>query len=330
MRRSRWPRRALVGSADFVSRRPFLPLVALAALAHVAAPGPVAEAQGIPFHTPTALPLPLAENGIRAFYQHMELHDLLRGGRAVANPENLAVIMDVVPVMIQAAVTPHTIAIVGGQYRHASFDRNGTAKTNSGSGDVTVMVRQDLLANDFVAGNRRLAVLVGASLPTGDTGDNADPLAPPLRLGTGTVNVSGQAVYSYVNNRFGVHGALGYAAATGSRFGVRPGDRVLYNLAFGARIAPEEFRTRKDVSVAAYLELIGNVEQRSTQQGASLADTGGHLLLLAPGVQVIPLQNWALDASLQLPVVRDTHGTQLAPAWSLAIGLRTVFYLLGG
>lgn len=104
-------------------RAPLVALIALVALVAFVAPMRATGAQGIPFSTPTAMPLPLAENGIRAFYQHMELQDLLRSGHAVANPENLGMTVDVVPIMIQAAVTPHTIAIVGGQYLHKTLDR---------------------------------------------------------------------------------------------------------------------------------------------------------------------------------------------------------------
>jgi hypothetical protein len=288
------------------------------------------HAQGIPFHTPTALPLPLTENGIRTFYQHVELPTLLRNGHKLANPENLRVDVDAVPVIILAGVTPHTVLFVGIPYLHKTFHRNGATQSNAGLGDATVMIRQDVLASDFVAGNRRLALFAGASMPTGDTGDDSSALAPPLRLGLGTVQLSGQAVYSYVNNRFGAHGAVGYTAATGSQFGVRLGDRFSYDLALGYRLSPAMYRTLKDVTLAAYLELNGGVEQPSTQGGNPLSDTGGHLLFLSPGLQLLPLRNWALEASLQVPIVRGLHGTQLAPAWSLAIGARAVFYLLGG
>ncbi len=302
----------------------------LTAIVALGATTGAARAQGIPFHTPTALPLPLTENGIRAFYQHVELRTLLRNGDEIANPENLRVGVDAVPVTILTGVTPHTVLLVGAPYFHKTFDRNSVTQSNAGLGDATVMIRQDVLANDFVAGNRRLALFAGATMPTGDTGDKADPLAPPLRLGLGTVNLAGQAVYSYVNNRFGVHGAVGYTAAAGSRFGVRLGDRFSYDLALGARVAPATYRTLKDVTLAAYLELNGDVEQPSTQGGAPLSDTGGHLLFLSPGLQLLPLQNWALEASFQVPIVRTLHGTQLAPTWALSIGARAVFYLLGG
>lgn len=310
--------------------RRFLAVSAADALAALVIAAPRAAAQGLPFFTPTALPLPLAENGVRAFYQHVEVRSLLRNGDAIANPENLRVGVDAVPLMIPVGVTPHTVLIVAAPYLWKTFEQGGTTQTNAGIGDVTVMVRQDVLAKDFVAGNRRLAVFAGASLPTGETGDSAMALAPPLRLGLGTTNFTGQAVYSYVNNRVGVHTAVGYTAAAGSEFGVRLGDRFSYDVALGYRVAPATYRTLRDRTLAAYLEFTGSVEQPATQGGDPLSDTGGHTLFLAPGLQFLPLQNWALEASVQVPVVRAVRGTQLAPTWSLAVGARAVLYLFGG
>lgn len=71
------------------------------------------------------------------------------------------------------------------------------------------------------------------------------------------------------------------------------------------------------------------MEQPGTQDGGPLANTGGHTLLLAPGLQLIPLPNWAIEGSFQLPIVRELRGTQLGPTWSLSLGVRTVLYLFG-
>lgn len=301
-----------------------------AALVVVAILAGSAQAQGLPFTTPTALPLPLAENGLRAFYQHLEARTLLQNGDPIANPENLRVGVDAVPLIVPVGVTPHTVLMAVLPYLHKTFESNGATATKSGVGDVTVLVRQDVLARDVVAGNRRLALIAGASFPTGATGDSAAALAPPLRLGLGTTNLTGQAVYSYVNDRIGVHTAVGYTAAAGSTFGVRTGDRFSYDVALGLRLAPVRYRTLRDVTGAAYLELLGTVEQPAIQNGTPLANTGGHTLWLAPGLQLLPRQNWALETSFQVPVVRQLHGTQLAPTWSLAVGARAVLYLFGG
>jgi hypothetical protein len=283
----------------------------------------------MPFHTPTALPLPLAESSIRSFYEHREMRTLLDNGHEVANPQGLRVHVDAVPLMVPHAVTPGTVVIAGISYLRKTFGQSGTVRTNSGFGDALLMVRHTVLAADFIKGNRRLVLFAGATLPTGETASDSGPLPAPLRLGLGTVSLLGQAVYSYVNDRLGLHGALGYTAATAAKFGVRIGDRVGYDFAFGYRVLPATYRTLHDVTVAGYLELDGSVEQPATRSGNPLANSGGHTLFLSPGLQVIPVPNWAIEGSFQLPVVRQLRGTQLGPTWSLALGVRTVLHLVG-
>ncbi len=300
----------------------------LAALLLLLPPVP-AVGQGMPFHTPTALPLPLAESSIRSFYEHVEMRTLLDNGRKIANPQAMRVGVDVVPLMVPHAVTPRTVLIAAVPYLHKTFEQSGTAQTNSGFGDAVLMARQTVLAADFIKGNRRMVLFAGATIPTGETASESGPLPMPVRLGLGTVNVLGQAVYSYVNDRLGIHGALGYTAATASKFGVRIGDRLGYDLAFGYRLFPATYRTLHDVTLAGYLEFDGTVEQPATQDGNPLANTGGHTLYLSPGLQLLPVQNWAIEASFQLPIVRQLRGMQLGPTWSLALGVRTVLYLFG-
>ncbi len=285
--------------------------------------------QGMPFHAPTALPLPLAESSIRSFYEHVEMRTLLDNGHEVGNPQRLRVGVDAVPLMVPHAVTPSTILIAGIPYLHKTLGQSGTVRTNSGFGDAVLIVRQTVLAADFIKGNRRMVLFAGATLPTGETESDSGPLPVPLRLGLGTVNVLGQAVYSYVNDRLGIHGALGYTGATASKFGVRIGDRFGYDLAFGYRLFPATYRTLHDVTMAGYLEFDGTVEQPATQNGNPLANTGGHTLYLSPGLQMIPVPNWAIEGSFQLPIVRQLRGTQLGPNWSLSLGVRTVLYLFG-
>lgn len=288
------------------------------------------RAQGIPFNTPTALPLPLAESGIRTFYRHVEMGSWLDGGTEIANPDGLRVGVDAVAVIVPHSLSRRTVVFAGVPFLRKTFERAGASETNSGVGDAFLMVKQELLAADFVAGNRRLALFAGAAFPTGETEDGGTLLPPPLRLGAGVVKLTGQAVYSYVNDRMGAHGAVGYTAATGTEGDVRPGDRFAYDLALGLRLFPSVYQTLRDVTLAAYLEFNGAVEQPATRGADPLTDTGGHTLFLAPGLQLIPVPNWALETSFQVPIVRELRGVQLGPDWTVAIGVRAAFFLFGG
>lgn len=296
----------------------------------VLAPGPApAAAQAMPFHTPTAMPLALAENAFRGWYQRSEMRDLMRDGERSANPEELRVRVDAVPIHIPYGLSSKTTLFVGVPYLVKTLEARSGDRSERGLGDVTVMVKQEVLRKDFPAGNRRFAVFGGVSLPIGDTGVEAEPLPEPLRLGLGTFGLTGSAVYSHVDDRIGAHGRLGYEIALGREFGVRPGDRLRYDLALGYRILPGTYGSSRDATIAAYFELDGIVARPSTRDGSPIADSGGHTLFAAPGVQLVPVPNWALEASVQLPIVREPRGEQLAPSWSFAIGARVVTFLFG-
>ncbi len=81
--------------------------------------------QGMPFYTPTALPLPLAESGIRTFYRHIELRSLLDNGRESANANGIRVGVDAVPVMVPYGLARRTLLVAGIPYVWKSFERSG-------------------------------------------------------------------------------------------------------------------------------------------------------------------------------------------------------------
>lgn len=147
----------------------------------------------MPFHTPTALPLPLAESSIRSFYQHLEMRSLLQNGQEIDGADDPRVGVDAVPLMAAYGVAPRTILIAGIPYLQKTFRRAGIEQSNSGFGDLLLMVKQEILARDFVAGNRRLALFAGAMVPTGQTDDDGTALPQALRLGLGTVNLMGRS-----------------------------------------------------------------------------------------------------------------------------------------
>ncbi|GIW53146.1 MAG: hypothetical protein KatS3mg081_2501 [Gemmatimonadales bacterium] len=288
-----------------------------------------AAGQAMPFYTPSALPLPLAESSVRTVYRHVELREPADLSPAVNTSGRLRLGVNSLTVMVPHGIARRIVVVAGVPYLWKKLEGPSGIRTNSGFGDALVMVKRELLAADFVAGNRRLAVFAGASFPTGQTKDRSGALPAPLRLGSGVVNLMAQAVYSHVDDRVGAHAAVGYRAAAAGMDGIRPGDRLGYDLALGYRIFPGRYRTARDLTLGTYLEVNGTIEQPTSSDGLSLEGTGGHTLLAAPGLQLIPLPNWAVETSLQLPLLRRLRGEQLTPSWSIAVGVRAVFFISG-
>ncbi len=288
------------------------------------APAPSAV-QAMPFHTNTALPLPLAEAGIRTFLQYTESGLASREGEFAGGPGNPTFRISALPLMVPYAVRPGTFVMVGIPYLDKRFEQGGATQSNRGLGDVTLLVKQELMAADVVMGNRRLALFLSATLPSGETRDEGEALPVPLRLGSGTTVLKGEAVYSYVQDRVGIHGAVGYALPTGSHDGVRRGDAFSFDLGLGYRLRPGSLETLRERTLQAYLELNGTVTQPAVRDDVPLESTGGTLIYLSPGLQWIPRPNLAVEGSVQVPVSRRVRGTQLAPEWSGALGLRVLF-----
>lgn len=280
------------------------------------------EAQAMPFHTNTALPLPLAEAGVRTFFQYTEMGLVSRDG--ADSPPGHRLRVGALPLMLPYAVRPGSFVMLGIPYLDKRFERQGAARSNRGLGDVTVLVKHELMAADEVLGNRRLAVFASATLPSGETREGGEALPIPLRLGSGTTFLRGEAVYSYVQDRWGIHGATGYAVPLGTHENVRPGDTFSFDLALGYRLFPSRLETLRERTWQAYVELNGTVTGSATRDDVPLDDTGGRIISLSPGLQWIPLPYLAVEASVQVPMVRRLRGTQLAPEWSASLGARAL------
>ncbi len=56
-----------------------------------------------------------------------------------------------------------------------------------------------------------------------------------------------------------------------------------------------------------------------------MRDSGGQLLFISPGIQYLPIPNLILEGSVEVPILRDLNGRQLAPDWSAVVGIRYLF-----
>lgn len=293
----------------------------------ITAPAPAAT-QGLPINTPSALSLALAENAIRTGYRRIEM-TLLREGDTVEETGAPSLGLDLVPLVVPYGLTSKTTLFFGIPYQWRSLEANGSRETSAGVGDAFVQIKQQILAQNYLKGTTRLALFGRSSIPTGQTERDGEPLPPPLRLGSGVVNLSGLAVLTHVNDRIGVTGMAGYTLATAASGGVRQGDRFQYGLALGYRLVPSRYRSFRDRTWVVYLEFNGTVEASATRASIALENTGGHILFVSPGLQFIPTPAVLFEATFQHPLVRELRGDQLGPDWSFGIGGRFNMYLLG-
>ncbi len=214
------------------------------------------------------------------------------------------------PVVLAYGVTPSTTGMAVQPY---VFLRRPDDSTASGLGDPTFLLRQTVLHYDAPRTTSRLALIAGVAPDWGATA---------VRAG-GTGYLAG-AVYTLQKERWEFDADSLYRRSN-SKNGFRPGDFLSYDVAVQWRLSPAAWpETGVPAQWNLVLEFNGTTEERARQGGAGIADSGGTILRLSPGLQYVT-QRFIFEASLLIPVVRNLNGKQPTERLGASLGLRTQF-----
>ena len=204
---------------------------------------------------------------------------------------------------------------------------SGSAYAEGGIGDVELSAKFAFFVRNRFAGTTRVALILGASLPTGSTSAKMnDGLPAPrmLQLGTGAPSGGAAIVTTVVRNRWGLNASVGHVRH-GTDDGFHFGAVTRYDLALSIRV-PEEVETIRTRTLQLYLEWNGSIQQQATSAGVELTDTGGHVGYLSPGLQWVLLPQLLIEGSLQIPLLQDHNGAQPDYGVRPAIGARFLFF----
>ncbi len=201
--------------------------------------------------------------------------------------------------------------------------------TADGPGDLSVVGVYRFFRRDVERGTTQFSVLGGLKLPSGATdlqdanlprltGRPGTRLPPSLQPGSGSVdgivgvagfhNMDRLSFYGDVQGKLNAEGAQDF----------RAGNSVFYDLSADYVLLSER-------NLFAVLELNGVSTSRAEQAGRTVKDSGGQLLFISPGIEYLPRPNLILEGAVQVPIYRDLNGRQLAPDWSVVVGLRYLF-----
>lgn len=206
-----------------------------------------------------------------------------------------------------------------------------STSSDSGIGDIRVTGRYTGFSEERTAG-----VIVGIKLPTGNTSANfnagtsaGQPLDAGLQIGTGSTDIilGGYTTGAIEHYGWFLQGTLQHAIATKQALGnldYRPGDAYMLNAGiryagFGAKVSP-------------MLQL--NIIKRQADTGAFTVPTdpvtgvpvsGGTLAYLAPGVSARVGGGAAVYGFVQLPVYQNVNSLQIAPKYTVTLGVRQSF-----
>ncbi len=207
---------------------------------------------------------------------------------------------------------------------------------SSGLGDIRLFSKYRFWSRDTPRGTRGLAAFGGLQLPSGSTSEeeNGERLPQPLQPGTGAVSGFLGLAGTYVQDAIGIEGGVTYtinSEANDFRFG----NVVNYDLALEYQIFPQRILSGSQVTFL--VEFNGEYAERNESNGLALGNTGGHTLLLSPGIQFItpPLPtlggNLVLEVSGQVPIFEDLNEDPragpdpLKTDYALLFGLRYIF-----
>ena len=215
-------------------------------------------------------------------------------------------------------------------HKELNFTPLGTAgrkSSDGGLGDTTLSLKHRFYVNNFQGGGIQLAVLGGVKLPTGDhdqRDNQGNPLPPSLQLGTGSVDVPVGLVFTAFKDRVGFNSAFLYQFNNESD-GFRFGDETKVNLALGYRLFPKEYKSFQDKVLNAYLEINTVVSRHASLNDQNVANSGGTLVFLTPGFQVVLNPRFLIEAVFQIPIVQELNGTQLGFSATANAGIRVLF-----
>jgi hypothetical protein len=218
------------------------------------------------------------------------------------------------PLVVLYGVTSRTTVIGALPYVFASNKSNPAGAPvedhRSGLADLRLVVRQTIFVRDGVQRTSRLGLLGGLEIPSGSEAFSSN--TTQYLLG---------GVYTLQHGRHELD-VDNVWTLNGEANGVNTGDEYQADAAYQLRVAPWNWPERgAPAQVYGVLEANWSLRQRSDVGGARVADSGGSLLFLSPGLQLVTRQV-IYEASLQIPVMRDLDGGQLEPNLGASLGLR--------
>ncbi|MFQ5817269.1 MAG: hypothetical protein ACE5H2_04835 [Terriglobia bacterium] len=224
---------------------------------------------------------------------------------------------------VRRIINPY--AIVWGAYPHLNLtfvaplvtlqsqDRNDPTRTatTTSFADAVLFARYDLLRKNVLRGFTRLSPELGLKVPSGGafTTGSTDPLAA--------------LIFSHIRDPHWLIADAQFTYTTTGDAGRRLGNRWNYDVAYVHRLLP--WRYLGIPALYLVLEMNGEHVRRARLNGTPMADSGGSLVFLSPGIEFQPNNRMVLEFSSPIPVWRDLNGNQVRPTSSFILGIRWLF-----
>lgn len=170
--------------------------------------------------------------------------------------------------------------------------------TSSGLGEIQFRGKYSLFKRDSLGAQDKVTAIFGLKLPTG-----RETAQPPL--GSGAVDTMLGISAGHESRKWYRFASLRYLVRN-SNNSISPGDRFMYDAAFGLRPKQSEYL---EADFVALLELNGEFEFAARSAGIKQADSGGNTIWLGP-TALWSKRNVMLKGGLQFPLVQNLRGNQ--------------------
>lgn len=234
----------------------------------------------------------------------------------------------ITPLALVYGIYPKWSLIAAQPYITLDLDDRSGSQRSSGLGDLQFFLQYDgLYSRNSPGGLTRLAGTFGVRVPSGGSRFSTDALAYTAGLVFET-----QADLKYVFTA-----DVEYTFETETSSGIDAGDRIQFDAVPGYFVisrggAPSDAgwlrRLYQDIfRNGAYLllELNGSWQARARHGRAPMANSGGTLFWLSPGIQYFPSRSLLLEFSAPIPVVKSLNGVQAEPDSRFLFGFRYLF-----
>jgi len=213
------------------------------------------------------------------------------------------------------------------EFRTAS---GGKATVRSqGVGDITLVSAYRFLRLDAPRRTTQLSFLGALKLPSGsdsrtssrfrllDPTATSNRLPPDLQIGSGSVDgIIGLGGFQNFD-RLSFYASAQYKANSEAN-DFRAGNTLFYDFT-------TDWVFLESRNLFLVLEFNGVYTARSEMSGEKLRNSGGNTLFISPGIVYLPIPQLILDTSVQIPIVQHVNGRQLAPDYTVLVGLRYLF-----
>ncbi len=196
---------------------------------------------------------------------------------------------------------------------YRDLDSPGADEDDLGIGDIKLLLRYKIWQRLTRETWQWWTVIAGLEFPTFDTPFSSRSFDPTL----GTV-------YTWRHGKHGLDVDFLYQINTENDRDFEQGDRLRYDFAYGLRLWPREYTSDTTWSLSGLIELNGEYRRKGEQDGTTLQKTGGHQLLLSPGL-VLAGKRMTLEAGIQIPVAESLRPAEPKEDIGVVLGLRWTF-----